>query len=100
MQCRRCGTEIADRAIVCYRCGTATSDPVRKPVPIPTRRSPVPSLIAAAVLVLCALGAAYVGQTAADPERWRMVTWILAGAAALVIILGLVRSRRTRRPLR
>jgi len=27
MQCRECGTEIADKAIVCFRCGTPTLDP-------------------------------------------------------------------------
>jgi len=26
MQCRSCGTEIADNAIVCFRCGTPTAD--------------------------------------------------------------------------
>jgi hypothetical protein len=31
MICRSCGTEIANKAIVCYRCGAATSDPVRQP---------------------------------------------------------------------
>jgi hypothetical protein len=27
MICRNCGATIADKAIVCYRCGTATADP-------------------------------------------------------------------------
>ena len=26
MRCRQCGTEIADKALICYRCGTATSE--------------------------------------------------------------------------
>ena len=26
MLCRNCGTEIADKALICYRCGTATSE--------------------------------------------------------------------------
>ena len=47
MNCRNCGTEIADKAIVCYRCGTATTDPVRqaRPDPLP------PALALAARLV-------------------------------------------------
>jgi hypothetical protein len=28
MTCRQCGTEIAEKAIVCYRCGTPTAEPV------------------------------------------------------------------------
>ena len=31
MQCRHCGTDIADKALICYRCGRATSDPRVKP---------------------------------------------------------------------
>ena len=27
MRCRRCGTEIASNALICYRCGHATTDP-------------------------------------------------------------------------
>ncbi len=27
MVCRQCGTEIAEKAIICYRCGTATAVP-------------------------------------------------------------------------
>jgi hypothetical protein len=26
VQCRQCGTEIADKALICYRCGTATTE--------------------------------------------------------------------------
>ncbi len=31
MVCRQCGTEIADKAIICYKCGTATALPESKP---------------------------------------------------------------------
>jgi hypothetical protein len=31
MQCRFCSTEIADNALICYRCGKATTDPKVKP---------------------------------------------------------------------
>jgi hypothetical protein len=55
MICRNCGTDIADKAIVCYRCGTATADPVRKPVEIRPRRGrvvPIVLVILAALLAL------------------------------------------------
>jgi hypothetical protein len=73
MQCRSCGTEIADKAIVCYRCGAGTADPVRKAVPVRPRRSLLPSAVAAVVLLI---GALYMGQasrTAADPEQWQTI---------------------------
>ena len=37
MQCRNCGTEIADKALVCFRCGTATSEPKYQPAAPPRR---------------------------------------------------------------
>ena len=64
MLCRNCGTEIADKAIVCYRCGTATLDPVRKAVEVRPRRSPVVLVmvllaIVAAVLLMLAVARHY-----------------------------------------
>jgi hypothetical protein len=41
MQCRNCGIEIADKALICYRCGTATTEAKFKPVPLKTRRLPI-----------------------------------------------------------
>jgi hypothetical protein len=94
MQCRSCGTEIADKAIVCYRCGTATTDPVRKAVPIRRSRGPRSSFVAAAVLLLAALYTGYASEASADPQRWQTVAGVLAGAAVMVLVLGLFRSRR------
>lgn len=91
MQCRNCGTEIADKAIVCYRCGAATTDPVRKAVPVQPRRGPLLSLVAAAILALLALYVGYMSRTAADPDRWQTIAGALAGAAVMVIVLRMVR---------
>ena len=55
MICRNCGTEIADKAIVCYRCGTGTTEPVRKPPAIRRRRSPLLLLIVFVIALLLAL---------------------------------------------
>jgi hypothetical protein len=94
MQCRNCGTEIADKAIVCYRCGAATSDPVRTPVPVrPAGGSPF-RFVGAALLALAAIYAWYASQTAADPQRWQTIAAALLGAAVIVIVLGMIRRRR------
>jgi hypothetical protein len=58
MQCRNCGTEIADKALICYRCGTATTEAKFKPAPIKARRMPIgliTALTAAAALVAAVL---------------------------------------------
>ena len=59
MICRNCGTEIADKAIVCYRCGTGTADPVRKPAEIRRRRSPLLVIVVFVLAVVLALLAAW-----------------------------------------
>ena len=93
MQCRNCGTEIADKAIVCYRCGTATTDPVRKAVPVKRRRSPIFSLAALVLLVLLALYLGQASRTAADPETFQLAAGLCAGAAAMILLLRLMRRR-------
>jgi len=93
MQCRSCGTEIADKAIVCFRCGAGTTDPVRKAAPVRRRRSILPSLLSVALLLI---GALYMGQasrTAADPERWQTLAAVLVGAAVLLLVLRIIRRR-------
>jgi hypothetical protein len=62
MICKYCGTEIADKALICYRCGHATTEPrIKPPSEGPLferpRRSRIPILIV--VLILMALVAAW-----------------------------------------
>jgi hypothetical protein len=93
MQCRTCGTEIADKAIVCYRCGAATTDPVRTAVPIKPRRSWLLSLVVAVVLLLLALYLGQASRTAADPNGLQLAAGFLAGVALAVLIVRAVRRR-------
>lgn len=62
MLCRSCGTEIAEKALICYRCGAATTDPVRQPY-VPKKTSPaLGGLIAGLVMLVGGSGAAAVIQ--------------------------------------
>jgi phosphotransferase system glucose/maltose/N-acetylglucosamine-specific IIC component len=92
MQCRSCGAQIADKAIVCYRCGAGTTDPVRKAVPI-KRRSPLVPGVVAAILALAALYMWQVARTAANPELPRLAAGLAIGAAVAVLILFVLRRR-------
>ena len=90
MQCRSCGIEIADKAIVCYRCGAATTDPVRKPALRPRRR---PLLPLVAVVLLVAM-AGYLGEssrTAANPDELQLLAGLCAGGAIAVLLPADVR---------
>jgi hypothetical protein len=60
LKCRFCGNQIAEKALICYRCGKATTDPVVTPPPTGSlfakrRRSKMPFMIAAIVLIVLAL---------------------------------------------
>ncbi|MDP3719695.1 MAG: hypothetical protein Q8T13_18190 [Acidobacteriota bacterium] len=55
MTCRSCGAEIAANALICYKCGTATSEPRITPPASRPRRSRVS--VAGLVLLGLALAA-------------------------------------------
>ena len=64
MICKHCGTEIADKALICYRCGNATTEPRITPPAEgslfePPRRSRIPMVLIVVLIVLAALIAAW-----------------------------------------
>lgn len=88
MNCRNCGTEIADKALICYRCGTATKAPARLP-PTPARGGLLPAL---ALLVL-AIAALFLGQVEAGiVPPW--VSYTVAALASVVLAWWALRRRR------
>jgi hypothetical protein len=94
MQCRNCGTEIADKALICYRCGTATTEAKFKPAA--HRRSASPASLVATVLALAllVLFALYLGRAATGGTP-RILGWVgVAGALAVVALRAYARRRR------
>ena len=55
MKCRQCGTEIAEKALICYRCGTATTAPKIAPPPARPARGLVPLIVAVLVIIVAAV---------------------------------------------
>ena len=55
MKCRECGTEIADKALICFRCGASVTEAVHKPYIAPNKKRPVIVYVIFAVLVLIAI---------------------------------------------
>lgn len=93
MICKSCGTEIADKALICYRCGQATFEARRKPPPPPARGRQLMLVVAVVILVLSALFLGQV-QTGTVPA-W--VRWVLASLGALLLVWQIwVRLRRPR----
>ena len=100
MNCAHCGTEIADKALICYRCGHATTEPRIKPPAEGSlferpRRSRLPS-VAIVLLILVALLVAWFlmrSESAAflDPLGDRLQR--IAGARVLPFLDGEIAQR-------
>lgn len=93
MQCRNCGIEIADKALICYKCGTATTEAKHRPVAPrrASRASLVATVLALALVVLLAvsLGRQPGGETPSAVAY--------AAVAAAVLIVGFRAWARRRR---
>ncbi len=92
MRCRNCGTEIADKAIVCYRCGAATTDPVRKAVPVKARRS-ASSLLSGVAFLVVALIILSFAKASGYPQSMDAAAIVLALIGAGLLGARLVRRR-------
>lgn len=56
MNCKNCGTQIADNALICYRCGNATSEPIHQAAQS-KGRSPTRSWGVLVVVLVCLVAA-------------------------------------------
>ena len=80
MQCRNCGTEISEKALICYRCGEATTAPKIAPPPPPRERGPVPIIIA--ILIIIAVAVLVLPELEPGIERY-------GGWATIVVVTAL-----------
>lgn len=85
MICRNCGTEIADKALICYRCGTATTERRITPPAERPRRSPLPLVVALLLIIVAAVAA--VPQLPDGTAR--MAGWAVAVVLAIVVAVTL-----------
>lgn len=93
MLCRSCGTEIADKALICFRCGTATSAPRVPPPASGGGRRTVSRGPLALALVVLVLSALLMGQVVTDQVP-REAGYGLAALAVAAILWHLARGRR------
>ena len=94
MVCSNCGTEIAAKALICYRCGQATFEAKRAPAAPPAKGRQIILVVAMIILILSAFFLGQV-QTNTVPEWVRYTVMVLA-----VVVLAyrvLVRRRRNTR---
>jgi hypothetical protein len=96
MRCRECGTEIADKALVCYKCGTATTEPTFKPPAAKATASWLSFFVSTLALALLVILAIYLGRVQSDGGTTRSMSWVIVGVAVVVVILRAI-GRRARR---
>ena len=92
--CRQCGAEIADKAIVCYKCGTATTEAVFK---APAARRSMPRanwIVIVAVLLLFAAFVAYTDLSVPSQSPRAFSQIIIGFAVTLVVLRAIIRRRR------
>ena len=83
MKCRSCGTEIAEKAIVCFRCGTPTDMPAPPARPRARPRAPI-GVGVLVVIVAIALGLWLLPPMLTDGAFPLYISW-----AGLVLAAGL-----------
>lgn len=91
MKCRQCGTEIAEKALICYKCGTATTEAKYQPAQIRPRRSFV-TFVILFLLVLLVLFGVYAGEMGAS-QTTRLVGWATAVVAVILLAVRLLAAR-------
>jgi hypothetical protein len=94
MICRNCGTEIADKAIVCFRCGAGTADPVRRPATVRPRQGRLLPLVALVLLALLGLFLGQAGQTVLPQGRgFELGAGVAIGIAIILLVVRISRRR-------
>lgn len=85
MTCRSCGTDIAEKAILCYRCGAPTAEPARQRSSAPAHRGVRAVVAFVVVMALIAAGVALIPRAPAGVPR------ILAYSALMLVTFVVLR---------
>ena len=93
MTCKHCGTEISDKAIICFKCGQSTADPA---VGSPARASGASRslIVPLAGLVVLVVAGLFMARAAAGQVPPAM-SYTIAALAAVVLVWRLARRRRS-----
>ena len=83
MICKSCGTEIADTALICYRCGTATSEPERRPTD--TRAAASSRYVPLALGLIFFLVAGFFMSQIVEGDAPSPLVWLMLGVAGTLL---------------
>ena len=91
MICPSCGTAIADRALICFRCGAATRERRRPPGPVPGGSARHTWIVAVALVLLVAFALLLGRATGESLPPW--FGWTMASAVVALIAWRVLRRR-------
>ena len=94
MQCRNCGTEIADKALICYKCGTATTEAKYPPAGLPRPSSSRTGLVATLVALALLAAAAFYIERVSGAGASRGVAYVAVAVAVIVVGVRAIARRR------
>ncbi len=94
MICRHCGTEISEKALVCFRCGESTSAPAGPERATGRRAGSQPWWLALTALLVLVAGGLFMAR-AASGDLPAPVSYAVAALAAVVLVWRILRRRRT-----
>jgi hypothetical protein len=91
--CPQCGTEISDKAIVCFRCGRSTATPAVPGAPARRGTAGQPLWLAFTALLVLVAGGLFMARAAAGQVP-PYLSYAVAALAAVVLAWRIVRRRR------
>jgi bacteriorhodopsin len=94
MRCRQCGAEIADKALICYRCGTATTEAKYRAAPVRSRSSRSSLIATVVALALIAILFVVMGRVATGDTSQYVRYAAVAIAVVIVALRAYARRRR------
>ena len=89
MLCGHCQTEIDDKALICFRCGTATTDPVHQPHQESSGPTRSVSPLFLALIFLVTVG--FFAVQSFQGNQPAPTVWVMLTAAGILLALRLTR---------
>ena len=94
MQCRNCGATIAEKALICYKCGTATTEAKYQPAPLPDASRSRGGLLPTVIAIVILAGAALYLERSPNAGTSPWITYATVAAAILIIGIRAYARRR------
>jgi hypothetical protein len=85
MQCRNCGIEIADKALICYKCGAATTEATHQPLATSRSASSRLGLVVSVVLLVLLVALAVYTSSSTDGEISMFLPWAAVALAVAIV---------------